>query len=188
MPKVIDHEAYRCELLQASFDVVAKTGYGSLSMKQLARSLNISAGLIYHYFENKEDWFVSLVTHFSKEVLETMTREIPAEAPLDTKCQLLVEHVDRHKELYANMISVASDFVRMPRSDEQHVDAELAVAVDQVYEIVAQLFDTDEATARALVSQTVGMVMSHRLDPRGIDAREHLPYILRLVEDKGTQT
>jgi AcrR family transcriptional regulator len=80
VPKIVDHNAYRRELLSASFKVAASVGYGSLSMKQLAQSLNISTGTIYHYFKNKEDWFVSLVSYYSTEIFESLSRDIPRDA------------------------------------------------------------------------------------------------------------
>lgn len=181
MPKVVDHEAYRCELIRTSFEVVAKVGFASLSMKALAQSLNISTGLIYHYFASKEDWFVSLVRHFSKEVYEMLTREIPSDAPLEAKCDLLVGHIDRHKEFYANLIGVASDYVRLPNTERQQGALELGFAADQLYEYVAALFEADEPTARAILSLLIGVVVANRLDPRGVDVKEHLPHIRMLV-------
>jgi AcrR family transcriptional regulator len=182
MPKVVDHDAYRSKLIRDSFQVVAKVGYGSLSMKQLASGIGVSTGSIYNYFKGKEDWFVSLVTHYSGEVFEMLTREVPADAPLPKKAALLVEHIDRHKELYANMISVASDFVRMPSSEKQEGALELTFAADQLYAYFAALFDTDQATGRALLAHIIGVVMTNRLDPRGIDVNAQLPYMRLLLE------
>ncbi len=54
MPKVVDHEVYRVELLERAVGAFAEHGYASLSMKQLADRLGISHGLFYHYFESKE--------------------------------------------------------------------------------------------------------------------------------------
>jgi AcrR family transcriptional regulator len=182
MPKVVDHNAYRCELLRASFEVVARVGYGSLSMKQLAREIGVSTGSIYNYFESKEDWFVSLVRQYSGDVFDMLTREVPVGAPQSKKIELLVAHIDRYKELYANMISVASDFVRMPNTEKQEASLELTVAADQLYECFASLFDTGKANARALLAHLIGVVMTNSLDPRGIDIRAQLPYIRLLVE------
>jgi len=185
MPKVVDHEAYRCSLLRASFEIAAKVGYGSLSMKQLAQNLKISTGLIYHYFENKEDWFVSLVTYLSSETFERLDREIPMDASLREKTEHLLAHIERHKERYASMISVASDFVRMPQSQEQDIFLELGFAVDRVHEHFATLFETNAVTSRALVSYLVGVIVASRLDPRGIDMGEHLPFIQLLLQSPG---
>lgn len=185
MPKLVDHEAYRCTLLRASFDIVARVGYGSLSMKQLAQCLEISTGLIYHYFKGKEDWFVSLVAHYSGEVFALLTQEVPSEAPLSEKPALLMEHVDRHKDLYANLISVASDYVRMPGAEGREGVLEMAMAGGRLYDFVATLFETSETTARALVSHLIGVVVTNRLDGRGVDVSEQLPYVRAVLGQDG---
>ncbi len=181
MPKLVDHEAYRCSLLRDSFEVVAKVGYGSLSMKQLAQSLNVSTGLIYHYFESKEDWFVSLVVYYSGEIFASLTQEVPSDTPISDRARLLMEHIDRHKEVYANLISVASDYARMPSAERQDGTLELAMVADRLYELVATLFETNDTTARAIVAHLIGVVVTNRLDPRGVDVSAHLPYIWSLL-------
>ena len=185
MPKVVDHGAYRCRLLQDSFEVVARVGYGSLSMKQLAQALKISTGLIYHYFESKEDWFVSLVEHFSGEVFDRLTHEVPADAPLPERIELLIEHIDRHKETYANLISVASDYTRMPSTEQKEGTLQLAMVADRLYEFTAALLEIDETKARALVSHLIGIVVTNRLDPRGVDVAGHLAIVQSLLATPG---
>jgi len=181
MPKVVDHEAYRCQLLRESFDVVANAGYGSLSMKQLARSLNISPGLIYHYFDSKEDWFVSLVAFLSKETFDELSHEISQGATFSERTELLAANIERHSEHYANMIRVASDYIRMPKVEEQGGMLQLSMAVDRLCEHIAMLFEADETTARALVSYLVGAIMASRLDSRCVDTRESLPVMRKLL-------
>ena len=188
MPKVVDHETYRRELLRASFDVVARVGYGSLSMKQLARSIGVSTGSIYNYFESKEDWFVSLVLYFSKETFDRLRQNIPPDASLLEKTERLADEIEAHRDDYANMIRIASDFVRMPAFETQDGRRQLGFALDSLYERIATLFETDEATARALVSYVGGAILSGRLDPRGLDGRECLPIIRKLLDISETAT
>ena len=181
MPKIVDHDAYRHELLKASREIVARVGYEALSMKRLAQGLDISIGLIYHYFESKEDWFVSLVAHYSVEAFERLVREVPIGGSVSDRAALLITHINKHKHSYANMISVISDYVRISDTEKKEVSAELALVADQLYEYFATLFDNDTPTARALVSHLVGMIMTDRLDPRGLDITAQLPYIRSLL-------
>ncbi len=181
MPKIVDHEMYRAELLRASFEVVARVGYGTLSMKQLAQHLHVSTGTIYHYFKNKEDWFVSLVTHYTRETFEGLSRDIPLEASPSEKCRCLLAHIEQHIEQYSKMIGVASDFVRMPKTDEHEGALELTVAGDRLTDYLAALLETDEATARALLAYLVGLIVSNSLYPRSAEATEHLPFVLSLM-------
>jgi AcrR family transcriptional regulator len=61
MPKVVDHEAYRAELLEQSYAVFVKLGYAACTMRVLAQDLGVSTGALYHYFKTKEDLFEQLV-------------------------------------------------------------------------------------------------------------------------------
>ena len=48
-------------ILDAAFKLVAKNGYESTSISQIAKEANISKGLVYNYFESKEEILKSLV-------------------------------------------------------------------------------------------------------------------------------
>ena len=61
MPKIVDRDQYRKELLIKSFDLFAQKGYGSITMRQLAQGLGVSTGTLYHYFPSKEALFLQLV-------------------------------------------------------------------------------------------------------------------------------
>ncbi|NJL79674.1 MAG: helix-turn-helix transcriptional regulator, partial [Richelia sp. SM2_1_7] len=60
MPKIVDHEKYRKELLWKSFDLFAQKGYGSVTMREIAKELGVSTGTLYHYFPNKESLYLQL--------------------------------------------------------------------------------------------------------------------------------
>jgi len=182
MPKIVDREAHRSELLRHSFEVVAQVGYGSLSMKALAGALGVSLGQFYHYFDSKEDWFVSLVAHYASDTFAQLGREIPHEATLPEKTALLAGHIARNGERYANMVRVAGDYFRMPGVGAQGGLLQLGLSVSQLYDYIGTLFETDEATARALVSYVVGAVSAARVDPRATAVDECLPVIRKLLD------
>lgn len=49
-------------ILNAAFKLIAKNGYEYTSIAQIAKDANISKGLVYNYFDSKEDILKSLVT------------------------------------------------------------------------------------------------------------------------------
>lgn len=63
MPKVVDHEGYRRELAEKSFEVFARLGFAACTMRVLANELQVSTGTLYHYFATKEDVFAYLVRY-----------------------------------------------------------------------------------------------------------------------------
>lgn len=67
MPKIVDHEQYRKELLGKCFDLFAEKGYGAITMRQIAQSLGVSTGTLYHYFPSKQALFEQLVEEISQQ-------------------------------------------------------------------------------------------------------------------------
>ncbi len=49
------------KILDAAFKLIVKNGYESTSIAQIAKEANISKGLVYNYFESKEEILKSLV-------------------------------------------------------------------------------------------------------------------------------
>jgi AcrR family transcriptional regulator len=53
MPKIVDHEKQRRELLLRCFDLFRRRGYRGVTMREVAREIGASTGALYHYFPNK---------------------------------------------------------------------------------------------------------------------------------------
>jgi AcrR family transcriptional regulator len=60
MPKVVDHQLYRQELLEKATPLFLQFGFEGLTTRQLARQLGISTGTLYHYFASKDELFEAL--------------------------------------------------------------------------------------------------------------------------------
>ena len=48
-------EQRKASILKAALEVFAQNGYASSSVAQIAKSANVSKGLVYNYFDSKED-------------------------------------------------------------------------------------------------------------------------------------
>jgi AcrR family transcriptional regulator len=55
----------REDILQASLHLFAEKGFHGTSMRDIARSADITEGLIYHYFESKRDLFRAIIEEHS---------------------------------------------------------------------------------------------------------------------------
>jgi AcrR family transcriptional regulator len=66
MPKVVDHLERREELLEAVWQVLARDGLHGTTIRSIANETGWSAGVLAHYFTDKEDILVSAL-HLSHE-------------------------------------------------------------------------------------------------------------------------
>ena len=70
MPKIVDAQQYRQELLSKCFDLFAEKGYANVTTRQIAKELGVSTGTLYHYFSNKQVLFEQLAEQVSLQDVE----------------------------------------------------------------------------------------------------------------------
>jgi len=55
VPKVVDHELRRQQLVSATWRVIARTGIIGVTTREIAREAGVSTGVLAHYFADKEE-------------------------------------------------------------------------------------------------------------------------------------
>jgi AcrR family transcriptional regulator len=55
MPKIVNWEERRDEILSATWRVIARNGLDRTTVRAVAKEANCSQGILSHYFDNKED-------------------------------------------------------------------------------------------------------------------------------------
>lgn len=110
MPKIVDHDQYRKELLTRCFDLFAEKGYGSVTMRQIARDLGVSTGTLYHYFPSKAVLFEQLVEELSQQDILMAAAELKQVATLTAKLEALAEFLTKNEERLSKQICIWVDF------------------------------------------------------------------------------
>ena len=75
-------------ILDAAFCLISKNGYESTSISQIAKEAGISKGLVYNYFDSKEDILVSLVESAFSEGEALFEEKFETTEPEEALCLL----------------------------------------------------------------------------------------------------
>lgn len=112
MPKIVDHERYRRELLKLSFDLFAERGYAAVTMRELAAGLGVSTGTLYHYFPGKQAIFEALVDFlWEQDVL--MAAPLQTVPPvLEKRVEALIDFLVAHRHYFVKQTALWLDFCR----------------------------------------------------------------------------
>jgi AcrR family transcriptional regulator len=70
MPKVVDPEERRAEVLEATWRVIARDGLENASMRVLAREVGWSTGVLSHYFRDKDEIIRTALQRAHNKILE----------------------------------------------------------------------------------------------------------------------
>lgn len=111
MPKIVDHDLYRKELLSKCFDLFALYGYGSTTMRQIASGLGVSTGTLYHYFPSKESLFEQLVEYLSYEdTKEQKIAELGNPPTFKQKIEAMMNFIAKNEEYCLKQMFILIDF------------------------------------------------------------------------------
>ena len=109
MPKIVDSEQYRKELLHQCFDLFADKGYANVTTRQLSKALGISTGAMYHYFSSKQVLFEQLVEEVcfqDVQLFKMAARGHTLSDRIEGLGQLLIEH----EEHFVKQAAIWVDF------------------------------------------------------------------------------
>jgi AcrR family transcriptional regulator len=161
MPKVVDHAAQRERLLDGSFELFATRGYAGVTMRQLARSLGVSTGTLYHYFPDKlamlGEMFSRMSTHLIATAVEGSERE-----DLGARRARLARFVAEHEERLRSLIALAMDVHRFEPGEDSR--AVLSHTFRAYRVALAAHLELEEGRAGAVLSLLIGTVVQRGLD------------------------
>ena len=111
MPKKIDHEARKQEILQAALKVFAREGYRNSNLSLIAAECSLSRPTIYQYFTDKEEIYhyaVKLVTGrmFSKYVSYVWRDPSGEVDKLIRICEDIIDTADANNIEISNWVGV----------------------------------------------------------------------------------
>ena len=76
MPKIINKEAKKLEIIQAAMKVFAQKGFANTKMSDIAEAAKIGKGTIYEYFKSKDEIFEYVFTHFMESMETVVAKSI----------------------------------------------------------------------------------------------------------------
>eukprot|EP00439_Symbiodinium_sp_Y106_P088513 s1_g1049.t1 len=92
MPKKVDHDERRRELVQASWDVLCKDGLEAVSLRKVADAANCTTGRIAHYFDGRDELLVASLRLANSQAAERMQAIADSETnPLKRLRAILLE-------------------------------------------------------------------------------------------------
>ncbi|MEO1207987.1 MAG: TetR/AcrR family transcriptional regulator [Cyanobacteria bacterium J06638_20] len=110
MPKIVDHDHYRKELLNQCSKLFAEQGYGSITMRQIAQGLGVSTGTLYHYFPSKEGIFIQLIQETCERDVANFFAQAPSAATLQERLTTLMTFFLKGYKSYQQKMLLWVDF------------------------------------------------------------------------------
>jgi len=162
MPKIVDWDARRDEILSATWRVIARDGIAKATIRAIAREANCSRGILAHYFDDKADILGSALVMSHRRVGARMDASAAGHRGLDALRIVMLEALplDEVRDLEAQIeISFWGRALGNPAlADLQHSEFDrlrrrLRAHLEQAAELgeLAANVDIDQATHQLVV-------------------------------------
>ncbi len=179
MPRIVDHDVRRRELLGQALGLFAAKGYNGLSMRQLARELGVSTGTLYHYFPGKDALFATMFRQLAADAIQATSEAAPEGADRTERLSILASYVQSQADVLSQALRIAQDVHRL------HGDAAGPSVVDETLGLLAaaiqdQLALPDPALGRVVLSFLLGTLVHRQLAPDHVDLEFHLSFMAGL--------
>ncbi len=173
MPKLVDHNAYREELLSRVFELFALHGYRGVTMRSIAKHLGVSTGKLYHYFPTKEALFEQTAERVAQSDVETAIASLSSvKEPRDRLRAALCFILGAEAHLQ-NFLFVMLEYRRVSESDEP--PAITNRAFEAYTQALADHFpELDAHGIRLLVFSAVGMLIVRLLHRQELNVEDFL--------------
>ncbi|MFH7026646.1 MAG: TetR/AcrR family transcriptional regulator [Heteroscytonema crispum UTEX LB 1556] len=163
MPKIVDHDQYRKELLGKCFDLFAEKGYGSITMRQIAQGLGVSTGTLYHYFPSKEALFLQMVEEQTQQDILNFQTESSGAQTLPERIDALMNFLAKYEDYFFNQMAVSLDFYQQVGRAEVLNNEILRRSSEQTRQVIGEYLQISDKAIVDFVFTYIGGLIIGRL-------------------------
>lgn len=184
MPKVVDHDAYRDELLSGCFSVFAQYGYDKVTMRKIAQVLGVSTGTLYHYFPNKQAIIKALFDWVMRTNVGDALNRMHDIDDIDRRIDIASEFWKEYGQYYQKVMLLAFDLWRNSIKEESQP---VFMSFSSYYrDAMVRIFDISEEFSELLFVIFLGSVFHAIITPDHFSYDNTVDTITRLIaKEKG---
>jgi AcrR family transcriptional regulator len=138
MPKIVDHNQYRKELLGQCFNLFAEKGYAAITMRQIATGLGVSTGTLYHYFPSKEALFEQLLEEMEGQDILQVSTEMADIQNLPDRLKAGFAFLERNHDYFFKQLLIFTDYYQQ-LSREKNQNNALERGCDRIQNFMTQI-------------------------------------------------
>lgn len=198
MPKVVDHDVRREQVLAAVWRVIARTGLRGATTRLIAKEAGFSNGVLAHYFTNKDDILTSAMQLSHLRIRERWETKLTSVRGLSALRELLLDNLplDEERELETKL---EVSFWARTLGDKSFAEAQ-RLEEEELYDAIQRRLkeardmgqlracsDGPELTER-LVALIDGLSLHALLYPQRVNAQMVVAVIDRELEQLGLET
>jgi AcrR family transcriptional regulator len=189
VPKLIDHDWRRAELVDATWRVIAEEGVEAATVRRIAEAANCTTGRVTHYFANKGEVLRAALRQVHGATVERMLAHLGGDDPVEVLRSVLLEVLPLDDttrlewQVWLAFFGLAAADPEL-RAEQGRRNGEWRAFLDQLVERAAPALPADRRSASVdvMVAAIDGLGAQAVLDPGRFPRRRLRAAVDRLIE------
>lgn len=159
MPKIVDHDQRRSELLAKCLGIFTEKGYAAVTTRELERVTGVSTGILYHYFPSKEDLFSQLVRSFVEKVTTELSDAVVKGRTPQDRFALVLRYLDAMENEFASYLLILTDYARCVGMERFYEELDFHRVESAMLELLSSSLGMSQEQARKTLTYLVGVLI-----------------------------
>jgi AcrR family transcriptional regulator len=188
MPKIVDHDEYRKEILGKCFGLFSRKGYANVTMREIASEIGVSTGTLYHYFSTKEEILEQLFPFAAENNIGDYFQRSSGDLTAGEKLERISKFWLESEQLYKALMLLAIDLFRNNTGNSEQIFFAFA---QRYTNAISEILDISGELSKMIFIYLLGLVFHSVLTPHGISYRDEIDFLRQLlqsvIEEEGSE-
>lgn len=127
-------------------------------MRQLAESLGVSTGTLYHYFQSKKAIFEQLVRHMAQRDVAGLAEVMSPFEGIEAKLGAASHHIEQHGDYFRKQLLLFVEYARQLELQGDDQNSAIRIAFDDAFEPFQEMFIEQTGLDDPVLFKLIGCV------------------------------
>ncbi len=174
MPKIVDHDAYREELLEKCFNLFSRKGFHNVSMREICKEAGVSTGTLYHYFPSKEQILKQMLPWAVESNVDAFASDTKLEYTVQERLDELATFWVEREDYYKNLILLVIDLFKNGSEKSEEV---FSYIIDSYKIGLSKSLDISPQLSKVIYIYLLGIAFHSLLTPKTFPYKDEILFL-----------
>jgi AcrR family transcriptional regulator len=168
MPKIVDHDQVRADIVARAVELFAEQGFGGLGIRGLAKAVGMAKSSIYYYFPTKEALIEAVIEAVVAQDVASLEGVIGNASTFDDRLDRAITWASDNEDRLATQIRILNEAAR------EQIWTDDGSVVGTYVKGMSRAIGLNVGAARSFYLQILGVVLQRMVDGNRTSMRREL--------------
>jgi AcrR family transcriptional regulator len=158
MPKIVDHDQVRADIVARAVELFAEQGFGGLGIRGLAKAVGMAKSSIYYYFPTKEALIEAVIEAVVAQDVASLEGVIGSGGSFDDRLDRAITWAADNEDRLATQIRILNEAAR------EQIWTDDGSVIGTYVKGMSRAIGLNVAAARAFYLHVLGVVLQRMVD------------------------